>query len=425
MHNAHTGFDGAVQPCQSARIQNYLVVSAYAVYTFCSMFQYMTLKLQDLAIFGGVLAKFYEPLTCLVLILVIILRKWRWGLLGLLGLAALAGVYFFSESLSNVRTPTITLLFLLAIGELDGDGLDYLTLVKVSFWTSAGILTICLIATTVFSAPEWWDVLDGGYVSGRGVSHPNAYSILVFNATLCIALLLDRKRFFIPIVMCVGFSTAFVYWIQRSDTTAMLLVLLLAILVLEHWRPRLCALFSKPIVFFVSLSIIACAIASFMLFAAMAYSSENGVLTALDRLLHGRISMPSAVLHEYGGYPVFGKPLDALTGRTGSMHAWRMLGVPLVMLDCSYTRYALISGLTLVVCTMALFLRSVSNIGQQNPSFFLWGVFLIMLAYMIMECYPSFLSFNCTLPLLAYGLIPKRDIEGFRITKDFKAHGEE
>lgn len=422
MHTSKTGYVGAIPPLRSARIANHLVVIAYVVYAFCSMFQFMTLKLEDIPCIGETIATCYEPVTLSMLVVAIAIRKWRWGLPGLLGLAGLACVYFLSASLSFARSLAILLLFLLAIGDLDHGDIGFTTFVKASFWTSVGILVVSLVWIALFGGSQFWDILDGGYISGRGISHPNAYSILVFNVMLCVTFLVDRKRFFVPVLICIGLCTAFVYFIQRSDTTAMLSVLLMVVIVLERLCPRLRALFSKPIVFSASLSIIACVFAVFMIVAAAAYSTDNGLLVAADRLLHGRIALPSAVLREYGGYSVLGRPFDIWTG---SMHTSRMLGVPTVMLDSSYIRYALINGLLSVACTWALFSRSVRNIGMRNPSLFLWGVFLIMLAYMIMELYPSNLCLNCTLPLLTYGLLPERDVEGLRAAKDVGTYGEE
>lgn len=386
---------------RSERVANALLIATYAMYLFCSAFHFSTFDFSRFPILNMWMTSTYEIATFVLLIVVISLRRWRWSPLGLLGAVGILAVFLLSAQYDTVRPAAILLLILLAMGEM-----DFLPFAKVSFWTTLTLLVVFLVGTHVFGMMEWWDLLDGGYVSGRGAVHPNAYSILVFNLTLCMSMIVDRRRHLLLVVVGILASIAFVHFIQRSDTTFILLILLLALVLVERWWPALSRIVCKPPIFFASLAIAACALTAFMLVSAALYSPDNAFLAAASKMIHGRIALPSRIVREYGGYPVFGRPLSVWTG---SAHASRMLGLPIVMLDSTYIRYALVGGLLMVMCTLGLFMRTAYVIGHWRPSLFVWGVFMIMLVYMVMEYDPSNPCFNATLPLLAYGLRPRRD----------------
>lgn len=385
------------------KLADSFAVGAYVTYAFCSMFSFLTIGLKELPIFGSFLAENYIQLTVVFAILAIMLRDRKESKIGAGMLAAAICLLVISRKLSGVQNLLICVLILMAVRASSS-----IKLVKFLIWISLCVLIICFIYIKVLGYPECWDKLDGSYVSGLGTIHPNAYSILIFNSILSICFVSDRERHFLLLMICVLVGAFFAYFIQHSDTTLIAFIILIAALITERFFPRIVEFVTRPNFFFVSLTALACLIALGMLAAAAYYSPDNDMLVSIDRLLHARIRLPNAVVREYGGYPLFGAELKTWTG---SIHGARMKGIPMMMLDSSYVRYALTAGMLVLACMMVIFIRAMRRLSFCSPQFLLWAAILIMIAYFVMEYYPSNLCFNCTIPFLAYGLEPSQSAD--------------
>lgn len=397
---------GVNKPCKAKgleKLADSFVVGAYVTYAFCSMFSFLTIDLQELPVFGTFLAENYIQLTIAFATLAIMLRDWQRSKLGASAIAVAICLLVISRMLSGVQNLLICVLILMAAKSGNS-----IVLVRSLLWTSLCALIVCFIYIKVLGYPECWDMLDGSYVSGFGAIHPNAYSILIFNSILSICFVADRERHFLLLMICVLVGAFFAYFIQHSDTTLITFIILIAALITERFFPRIVEFVTRPNFFFVSLTALACLIALGMLAAAAYYSPDNDMLVSIDRLLHARIRLPNAVVREYGGYPLFGAELKTWTG---SIHGARMKGIPMMMLDSSYVRYALTAGMLVLACMMLIFIRAMRRLSFCSPQFLLWAAILIMIAYFVMEYYPSNLCFNCTIPFLAYGLEPSQSAD--------------
>lgn len=381
-----------------AEFANILALFAYVVYTSCTMFNCLTIRLVDIPLTGFVIAQTYVPLAVSLMLAAIVLKPRQWKLPGMLGIVAIGIVFCVTGSLCGRWNLLCFFLLLLAIA-----GMDYIKLVRCLMWELLITLVVCWVCTELLGYPVWWDLLDGVFVSGRGAYHPNLFSLILFFAVLSIAFTVDRERFFVPLLMVVSLCAVFSRTVQQSDTTFVLLIMLLAALFVERFLPKFTSYVCSPRFFFISLTAITCLIVIFTLVAVALYSPDNQLAVYIDRLLHARIRLPNSVFHEYGGYPIFGKGIQVWTGSVASS---RMQGIPMMMLDCAYSLYALREGLAPVICVIIIYCRSFLMLGKRNPPFLLWASFVIISICMVMELTPAFLCLNCTLPFLAEGLKP-------------------
>lgn len=334
---------------------------------------------------GTMVAHGYEAIIVALLLVVIASRPRPWKALGTMGVLLYVAIAYLSYLLTNDYFPPLMLaLFLVATAGMP------LRPLMVTFT----LATLVMFGTQVLVdsfGPVWslWKLPNTRYICCYGFGHPNANGIEVFAIYLGMALCFDRKRWWIPLTLASLGGAAISFYSLECKTSAIALLLLAILLVLEAKSQAVVRLVESRRFFIGSLI--------------------------------GLVVLIMVVLYLLVG-PLFGTPVSefaskVMTGRLGLAHrAYEGLGntvslfgtteVGYVNVDNSFWHYLTNNGVAVLAAMVILFARGVVYVANRKPQFIIWVVALLCLLYALMEFESTLLHNNGMLLLLGFGLLP-------------------
>ena len=383
-----------------AHWQEALVAFALFMWTFDSVVFGSSTIVEALGVFGKLmLGHHFEPLVAALLMIVILSRGLRMSPEGYVSLAVAVGVFAASFYFTRGMSQIVLLLFLLAMQGMRVDVLARCSLVALLL-----AFALVLVVSTRPSADLHFDAPNGFLVSAYGFGHPNSYGCLLFAISVAMVFSFDLRRTW-PILLALCIGSGLCAFFLLSCRTVAVLEAGLSVFVLAYgiWHRQLDVLCSQRWVrvaaaaFPVFLTIV-------LLILLAAFLQGNELAAALDRMLGARMGQARGLIAEVGGITLFGRQMKGVSMFTSYITTKSYVGA-----DSAYYHYALVDGVTSMVCWACVYVRAMLKGDERTP----WAPFVVVAVlyslYFITETAPTLIAFNCSLLFLSAGVNSGRE----------------
>lgn len=373
---------------QNRKLYEFLAAITLAVYVFSQLIIRHTTMQDSLVWAGGGLENVAISLTTACVLITIFLKRYERTIAQIIATVLSIVVLTYSLQRTDSYLLVISCFVLFAVSDV-----DYRKLMKIYLQ----VMVPCIAAIMLLSIAGLVvnkDVAPGGrLVFSYGFTHPNTLGALlvsVFGAFACIN---REKKRGLPLAVALSWiSGGYAMMVLNSHASAVVLFCYGLIALVERllvFRFRV-AFNPKRMSFLV----VACLVVSiaFVLALVAVYTSESAAMTVVNKLFHSRISHAHRYFVEHGGYTLFGRGFV----RASSYHD----GGAFSAIDCGYANLALVYGLASLCILSIAVVRAVAYGMRGITTCFEWAAILLMLAQVLFEVYPLYLSSNALLLLL-------------------------
>ena len=329
-----------------------------------------------------------------------IIRYQRNNQMQLLALVGIIGAALVAGYLSDNYTAMLSLA-MITTGAIN---IPFRKIAKEYFWIASALLIVTIICslTGVIENLQYTFEAERGIRNSFGIVYPTDFAAHVLYIMLSFIIAYDEKLNIIHSLAGIIITIVVYYFCNtRIDCACMLLAWVGVPVIKALQKKNIPAVLKKISAYICTLSMpIAAAV---MLVLSAVYTSSSPLLTTLDRLLNGRLSLGKEGFERYP-VTIFGQPVT-LVGAGGST----TLKEDYFFLDCSYMYCLLKYGIIITLLLIAAYV--IVGLRYKHDGIMLWIIAITALNCMIAHHLPDVAYVISTAFVFAKADSPTSDTE--------------
>lgn len=377
-----------------AKLSSTLAIAALVVYVVSNI---LFLRSSALDTYPNFIP--YNPLalcnaTSMALAVVSIVTKPRSLSNAQVALAAVAMLAFLiaGERLAGFEIAQACLLFL-AIA-----GIDFSQIGKAYYRAVLAIVVLVVVLTISGILYNKDFIPNNRLVFSFGFVHPNTLGGLLFAALSAMIFACWKEKSWVLSIALAIITAVFCYCVLSSHASAAILGLLALCGIVGH-TPFLQRRFAISRCAFIAILIIVPAVLLVTMLACMVfYDASNPVVSALNKLTHGRLLYGHQYYANHNGFAIFGKPFV----NPSQYHN----GLPFESVDSGYYFIPIVYGLFSQLSLIAIYVVAVIKLSRHENRFAIMSLLLIASLYMLIESYAAFPFTSFVVLFLAEAFAP-------------------